>query len=388
MFKKFFLYILIKIQFFVLALLYFIFSRFGCNVKDVHSFVIGVDEIANNIFFIGNILTNSTTVCLCRNKFYNSKYDHSLIKFRSSLFYWSCRIVYGPILLAYLATKNTHFFYIWDTGFTLDRNLEFKFLKRKHKKIICLFVGDDIRSIIRTVDQSKKLDIDTYANYYGFIDRNFFSIDYDNKKKMTANSADLYADIIFGSDIDQISYLHKKSEPWCYVYDKKNFYKDNSKFNTKIIRVLHVPSNAILKGTPLVRAAIKKLKAQGYSFEYIELVDEPNHIVLEKLRGSHIVLNSFYGYVPGLFGVEAMANNCAVLMSAELDIEFLKNKNTNDIWLMTKYWEIYDNLKYLLDNPEKIKYYANNGYDFAFNYYTYDYAKKYINDLLLSKEIL
>jgi len=40
--------------------------------------------------------------------------------------------------------------------------------------------------------------------------------------------------------------------------------------------------------------------------------------------------------------------------------------------MVTKYWEVHDNLKFLLDNPHKIKYYANNGYYYAYNNYTYE----------------
>ena len=36
----------------------------------------------------------------------------------------------------------------------------------------------------------------------------------------------------------------------------------------------------------------------------------------------------------------------------------------------TKYWEIYDNLKFLLDNTHEIKVYADRGYDFCKKYFT------------------
>jgi hypothetical protein len=51
--------------------------------------------------------------------------------------------------------------------------------------------------------------------------------------------------------------------------------------------------------------------------------------------------------------------------------------------MVTKYCEVYDNLKYLLDNPHKIKYYVDNdGYDFAYKHYTYEAAGAYINSIL------
>jgi spore maturation protein CgeB len=49
---------------------------------------------------------------------------------------------------------------------------------------------------------------------------------------------------------------------------------------------------------------------------------------------------------------------------------------------------LYDNLKYLLDNPEKIKYYADRGYDFTYKHYTYEAASEYINKVLKDNGVI
>ena len=64
------------------------------------------------------------------------------------------------------------------------------------------------------------------------------------------------------------------------------------------------------------------MQLEGYNFDYIELSNKENRIVLEELKQAHIVLNQFYSFTPGLFGVEALANNCAVLMSADPKVEW------------------------------------------------------------------
>lgn len=56
--------------------------------------------------------------------------------------------------------------------------------------------------------------------------------------------------------------------------------------NIKKIKILS-PSNPFVKGTSLVRAAIKKLQVEGYDFEYIELQKMPNEVVLEHLNISY-----------------------------------------------------------------------------------------------------
>lgn len=378
--------IILLIKYMQIPLLYCSYYFFKLiNRKPIKtSWVIGVDETASTIFFIGNVLTPSVTVSLSKNKFYNLKYDYSL-NIKSKYLLLIIRIFYGPLLLGYLMSKHSHFLYIWSSGFLFDRDFEFKFLKSIDKKIVCLFVGSDIRSLKLTMDYAKENNIDTHASYTSLkVDESD-----ENVKQQTAKSADKYADIIFNAKIDQLSYLKSKQYGWTYIYDKNKFYKDDLKFNnTKKIKILHSPSNPIPKGTQLVRAAIKKLEIEGYYFEYVEMQNMPNSVVLDHLKTSHVVLNQFYAFAPGLYGIESMANHCAVLMSADPSIETTLPQDSKDAWMITRYWEIYDNLRYLLDNPEKIKYYADNGYDFTYKHYTYEAASEYINKVLKDNGII
>ena len=373
---------LVYIQIPLLYLSYYLFRLFV--KKETNKWVIGVDDMASTIYFIGNVLNPSVTVSLSKNKFYTLKYDYFL-SIQNKYVHFIIRIFYGPILLGYLANTSTHFFYIWSTGFLFNRDKEFAFLKSKNKKLVCLFVGDDIRSLKLTIEYAKNNKFDTYANYY----TNSANQKYEDDKIELAKSADKYADLIFNAKIDQISYLKSKQYGWTYTYDKKKFFRDDTKFDKlQNIKILHSPSNPIAKGTQLVRAAIKKLELEGYKFEYIELVNVPNDVVLEHLKSAHIVLNQFYAFAPGLYGIESMANHTAVLMSADPKIETTLPQDSNDAWMITGYWEVYDNLKYLLDNPQKIKYYADRGYEFTYKHYTYEAADIYINKILTDNGVI
>ena len=288
-----------------------------------------------------------------------------------------------------MINKSTHFWYIWNSGFLLDRNYEFKFLKSKNIKIITLFCGDDIRSVKLTNNYAKKNKIDTHTHYQVYENKIMQTNFYDFEKKKLAKSAEKYADIVFNYEMCQMSYLECKQFPFPYLFEKTKFFKNLKKYeNLGTIKILHAPSSALFKGTSLVRAAIKKLEIEKYDFEYIELQNTPNHTVLEHLKSSHIVLNQFYALTPGYFGIEAMANNCAVLMSADPSVEKGLPQNIKDAWMITKYWQVYDNLKLLLDNPKKIKYFANNGYEFAINHYTYEVAGEYINKVLNENNVI
>ena len=136
-----------------------------------------------------------------------------------------------------------------------------------------------------------------------------------------------------------------------------------------------------------MRAAVKKLQEDGYDFEYKELIDVPNQQVLSELRDSHVVLNQFYAFAPGVFGIEAMANHCAVLMSADFNIETELPQSAKGAWLITGYWQIYDNLKFLLDHPSEIKKFADTGYEFALNNYSYENASESIMNVFTENGI-
>lgn len=348
--------------------------------------VIGVTEIAKMIYLYGHLFSVSKTVCLDSNKFYKLEYDYAIKKGQSrfSIFVYAIkRVIYGPFLLAYLSSKYDVFIYFWSSGFLLDREHDFKFLKRKNKKIITIFIGDDVRSPKRLREMLNSLEYDGFLDYVGVASPHYLSNSYDEKKKRIAALADKYSDICFNCTVDQASYLTSKQYFLPYAYDAKDFNRDYNKFNnTKKIKILHAPSHPFVKGTPLVRAAVKKLKVEGYDFEYKELINVPNQQVLEELRNCHIVLNQFYAFVPGIFGIEAMANHCAVLMSADPDIETGLPQSSKGAWMITAYWQVYDNLKILLDNPDEIKKYADAGYDFTYNHYTYEKASEYIQGVL------
>jgi len=362
-------------------ILYFFDFIFQHITKTKYVFVVGVDEVANcTLFFKKAFEDEAVSVNFRQNKFYqNNQYDYSLNVKNKYLLYLA-RIFYGPYLLAKLANESDVFVYFWWTGFCIDREIDYKFLKNKNKKIVCIFVGSDIRSGKLTKEAFDRKEEDHFVNYINIInDKN------ENRVKRVVNLAEKYSDMIISPKKVQLSYLNDSIDFFMYMINDNILY-NGSKFNTNDkIKVLHAPSNPMVKGTPLVRAAIKKLKTEGYNFEYIELINKSNNVILSNLEKSHIVLNQFYASMPGVFGVEAMAKYNAVLMSP--DYENLP-QGAENAWVKTKYWEIYDNLKYLLDNPNEIEEYAKNGFNFVKNNYTEEKVREfYVNTFYENKII-
>jgi hypothetical protein len=366
---------------------YYVFYFFVKNKKK-YDWVVGVDEIAKYLYSLSQTLPNTYSVCFSKSKFYDLKYNFSL-KIKNRKLMHVAKLFFGPILLGYLTNRSDKFIYIWSMGFLFDRNTDFKFLKSKNKKLVCMFMGSDIRSPILMLEYLKRHDIHGYIDFLPETQNPQLIESYDRKKKSIARSADKHADIIFNMPVDQISYLQQHQHPLPYMYDEKLFFYNKEKFiDLKKPKILHAPSNPLIKGTPLVRAAIKKLKLEGYHFDYVELHNSSNEMVLHHLKTSQIVLNQFYVFVPGVFGIEAMANHCALLTSADRAYEPALPESSKSAWIITKYWNIYDKLKYLLENPEQIEVYAENGYQYAKKYCTYQATQEYLNSVFEKHNLL
>ena len=196
---------------------------------------------------------------------------------------------------------------------------------------------------------------------------------------------DKYADIIFNYETDQISYLKKKCYPFFYNFESKKFQLDLKKFNNlKTVKIVHAPTNPIIKGTPIIRAVIQKLKKLNYNIEYHELVDLKNSEVLKELKDAHIVINELYGYSPGLFSIEGMFSSCMVITSASEKFEKLLPKNSSKSWVVGNYLNLEKQLLYYLNRKEKIRIIAEKGYKWAQTNANLEKNKLIINKILNS----
>jgi hypothetical protein len=382
--------IIFNLQKILLIYFYFVFRIFLNNKRPTLDWSIGVNEVAALVQNISQGLGNTVTVTFSLHPFYSYSYDYMLpAKIRLRFLRYVVRIIYGPILLAYLCQRVKGFLYVGGTAYLISeldgREWEFRFLKAKGLKVACFFVGSEIRSYKLMAELSKNLNRDVITTYQTITAPGFDDDDSEDSRYQLAASADKYANHIFNATVDQISYLKKEVHPFMYFYPNQNFCQNEHKFE-KItrIRIIHAPSSPLIKGTPLVRAAIKKLQIEGYEFEYIELIRVSHSEILKQLSQAHIVLNEFYAFMPGVFGVEAMASHCALMTSADEKIETSLPKGANSAWMVTEYWNIYDNLKRLLDDHSLIKQYADAGFIWAYEYCSYQNSAAKMRNILNS----
>jgi len=160
---------------------------------------------------------------------------------------------------------------------------------------------------------------------------------------------------------------------WTFIYlDKYKFcFKP-----AKVPIIVHAPSDPILKGTPLIRFVLHKLKEEGYVFDYRELTKISNDKVLEELANSHIVIDQLFGSCGGVFSLEALASGNVVLGAA--NPEFNHNVPRDCPTIHITPLDIYEKLKWVLEHPEEWEKIAVNGRN---------YVKKYHDKNVVAKQL-
>jgi hypothetical protein len=295
--------------------------------------------------------------------------------------------VVAPIYLALLTVRYKKFIYIGGSGFLTNlidgRYYEFRFLKRSNSVLVCYFVGSDIRSPKKSLEKSLKLNRDSIASFQPWILPSFLDDEYELSKAKLAYSADQFANKVFNHELDQPSYLRSYQIPPVYFLPDRKFRKNIEKFGSiSKIRVLHCPSSPVIKGTQVIRTVIRQLLQKGFDFEYLELSNVPNSKVMSELSKSHIVINELYSEALGIFALEGLSTYNCVLTSADPDVDPSAVRSSYKPWVSVQPENLYEKLSYLLSNPEKIKFHADQGFEWASKFATTAHAKTIFNQKL------
>ena len=349
------------------------------------SWVVGPDEFATMLTSVGAAIADSYTVCLTRHPYYSVKYDY---EGAPNVRIGVLRMIAEGWAFGQQVARSRGFIYLGPNGFLRAqadaRAFEYAFLKQRGKKICSIFVGSDIRAPRVMALQESELDVPNIATYLTAMSPVFGTDAYDQQRKALAGVADSYSDLIFSMSKDQAGYLTSETLPFMYFYPEDCIVSTLEKFNEpeKLI-VLHAPSSPVIKGTQLVRAAVAKLQSEGYDFEYVELSGVAHEEVTAQLQRAHIVLNQFYAYVPGVFGVEAMGAGTVLLQSADETLEPDLPAGSNDAWVVTKHHEVVEKLRAVLQmTPTELRKQADAGRDWVRSNATSSISGRKLRELL------
>jgi len=339
------------------------FIRINRRVKNF-DWVIGPNEIAGVSRSISSAVPNSKLINLTPDKFFSSTDQ----KPSPAPKLWQT-----PKILARLAHDCRGFVYVGSSGYLLssvdERSAEFRFLKRINRKIVAVLVGSDIRSVKAMNKESSRTGAESIADYIALQNPFFASDQHEEIIVRRCSVINQFADQIFSVPRDQMSYLRSDSIPLQVFLPIHIFSDSEDKFmNTKVPIILHAPSSPFIKGTPLVRAAIARLRSEGFMFDYQEFSSASNEDLLTSLRSAHIVLNEFYAFVPGMLGIEALASKCVLITRASKELEPTLPGDPTQAWIPTEPYEIYDKLANLLRDPDSWLDQARKGFNWALEF--------------------
>jgi glycosyltransferase involved in cell wall biosynthesis len=240
--------------------------------------------------------------------------------------------------------------YHFDGGMDLFRDLRFaKELKKRGKKIVCCYFGSDLRTrgIFKELDDMSDLNL---------------TVEYDH--------LNLYKDLnylYFPFDINNYPYL----------------YKLNSK-----LKIIHSPTNRKFKGTNKILNVIEELKKEK-DFEFTLIENTEREKVLRFKRECNLAIDQVGGEMGGTgYGKNSIENLSMGLPTiTEFTGDYFKIIPKNP-FITCNINNLKENLIKIIDNPEILKSYSENGRKWVEKYHSFESVNIKLMDLYKAKEII
>ena len=249
----------------------------------------GFDEIGiqNHIFFernhhFYNYCNNSYSWENLIRKLHNLAENYRLIPLKA--FFYSLITIIKVIFFSIYFVRFEVFIYAANYNY-LPFSIDQFILRLFRKKVVILTLGSDARP--------------PYLN--GGFKRFALQKIYKQTKKKYNHLQRKYSNADFIIDHYSVTHFNHKQKyiPFLYMgfpFTLKKDYRLPSDVpaNNLTPLVLHAPSNPEIKGTSIIREAVKELKESGYKFDYQELINVPHEEVLNKLKICSFVINELY----------------------------------------------------------------------------------------------
>jgi hypothetical protein len=206
-------------------------------------------------------------------------------------------ILLQPLLFVYAVC--THDVFILGHNTTFMGPMDLCLLKLCGKRIIAQFHGTDGR--LRYIDayfqnNAEKPDVTRLARH-------------TRKQRRIIRSIDRWADVVV--NIGPQGHLHTRPfVQWLRVglpssQSRQPMPSSDKRDSGAPVRILHCPSNPIGKGTAIIRNLVAKAR-EIRSIEYVEVIGQPNSVVMDELRKCDFVIDQVYAdYGMAGFATEA-----------------------------------------------------------------------------------
>ena len=262
------------------------------------------------------------------------------------------------------------FLFIWRSFYPSCEDL--KLLKSKGKKIIALFVGDDVRwkpAMEQEFSMFNLMPIE-YEDYND-------SEEYLKIKLRYIRLMEKYADLIINTeDAAQLQirpYLRNSR-----FIDLRTI--SPSIEQRTIPHIIHSPSNRDFKGTKYILEAVNNLKSKNIEFTFSLIENLANKEALKKYAEADILIGQLLAPSGGKQDIEALASGTVVLTNN--DEKYLQNSPLRYPIIHTDPHNIFKVLKETILSNEKRQKIAKKGVEFVQkNLDVVDFCKNIIHHL-------
>lgn len=210
--------------------------------------------------------------------------------------------LWGGLVLARVLASFDAFIFIFGQTLT-NSKFELWLLKRLGKKIVFIYCGSD----------SRPPYIDG-ARYPGLVSDDLPKIStvlrIVRRCKRKIRLHEHYADYVINSPTTA-HFLERRYINWFAMGIPRvlpNFLPGSTAVSAKpgMVRILHSPSNPLVKGTEAILSALDNLRKKGYLIDLIKIQGMPNEVVLRELAQCDFVVDQLYADTPlATFATEA-----------------------------------------------------------------------------------
>ncbi|WP_323757907.1 glycosyltransferase [Roseivirga sp.] len=274
----------------------------------------GFSDLGIDTFIVSRYISSSVIIHDYAD-FNTAKVKDSLPTLKPRILNSLVRKVWGKLVDAYIfrkAVKECDVFVFISSSFREDF-ADLEYLKRKGKKIVCVFVGDDVRWFFAMEQEFKKhglapieYDIDGLKTQVAL------------KERLTRiRTCERYSDFIF-SRLDQGQLQLRPYYRWNMMVNAKQINENRAQRKVRPI-VAHAPSDRSIKGTKYVLRAIEELKNEGYDFAVKLIENVPNEKAVELYSDVDIVIDQLLCPGTGKLATEALASGAVVMANMSYD---------------------------------------------------------------------
>lgn len=199
-------------------------------------------------------------------------------------------------IVATYARPGTAFIYMFAGSFTRFPRLEYALVKWRRARIVFLNLGSDLRPPYMDGPALRAApDIDGL-------------ISLTRHRRRIAEVQEQRGDVIIAAPSCG-QFLSKPFLTWFAIGIPQADSVANMRTRLPIergpLRVLHAPSDPAIKGTDLVRAAVRAVQESGIELDYVELHDVTHDRVLAELRDADLLIDQAFSDLPmSGFGAE------------------------------------------------------------------------------------